>query len=603
MEKIENLAQLAFRSIPHFNKPDCLQVKKDGIYTGIPAAEVRNTVEAIAATLIQLGVQPQDRVGLLSENRPEWALADLAILAAAGVTVPIYATLPEKQIEYIINDSEMVYLFVSNITQLKKILSIRKSIPSVRGIFLFDEPKETLEDVRLLRDLIDQGAALLKSDPHLVQKRMECIKPNDVFSIVYTSGTTGEPKGVMLTHRNIVSNIEGLHLAGFQFQSTDCSISFLPLSHILERMVGYYALLYFGCSIAYAENLESLAQNLQEIKPTVLIAVPRVFEKFHTRVIENIQQETGLKKKLALWALKVAAQYAETRLQNKAPSMLLSSKYLVADRLVLKKIRKRLGGRLRILGSGGAALSKQLAQFFYSIGLTILEGYGLTETSPIIAFNRPGAFKFGTVGQPIPGVEVKIAEDGEILTKGPHVMKGYFKKPEDTAHAINPEGWFHTGDIGEIDEDGHLRITDRKKDLIVTSAGKNIAPQFVENTVKTSRYIAQVVVVGDKRKFPSALVVPNKDNLRKFIAERQIPESEMYHHPQVLEEVQKDIEQLSKDLAPFEKIKRIALLEKEFTIESGEMTPSLKIRRNVVESKYKELIDSLYVIPQHSVNL
>jgi long-chain acyl-CoA synthetase len=388
--------------------------------------------------------------------------------------------------------------------------------------------------------------------------------------------------------------MESLNHAGFQFSPEDCTISFLPLSHILERMVGYYSMIYFGCRIGYAESLESLPKNLQEIKPTILVAVPRVFEKFYSRVMENIALEKGIKKKLATWALKVASEYAETRLSDKAPSALLSSKYLVADNLVLKKIRARLGGRLRIVGSGGAALPKQLAHFFYGIGITILEGYGLTETSPIIAFNRPGAFRFGTVGQPIPGVEVKIAEDGEILTRGPHVMKGYFKKPEETKQAISPEGWFHTGDIGEIDEQDYLKITDRKKDLIITSAGKNIAPQFVENTVKVSKYITQIVVVGDKRKFPSALVVPNLESLREFASQGRIPEDEIFRHPKILQEIQRDIDELSKDLAPFEKIKKVALLEKEFTVESGELTPSLKVKRGVVEKKYRDLIDSIY---------
>ena len=575
--------------------------KRDGVYHGISATEVRDSVESIAAALIELGIQPKDNVGLLSENRPEWTFADLGILATGAVTVPIYATLPAKQIEYIVNDSEMVCLFVSNSTQLAKILEIRKAIPKVRNIILFDLPTAVSEDTIPLKELSRAGTVHLKNDSEAVQKRVAGIKPDDVFSIIYTSGTTGEPKGVMLTHRNLVSNIEALHHSGFQFVLEDRSISFLPLSHILERMVGYYALLYFGCSIAYAESLEKLPQNLQEVKPTVLIGVPRVFEKFYGRVMENIGSEKGYKKKLALWALKIAAEFAETRLNDKAPSPLLSSKYVMADKLVLKKIRGRLGGRLRILGCGGAALPKQLAHFFYGIGLTILEGYGLTETSPIIAFNRPGAFKFGTVGQPIAGVEVKIAEDGEILSRGPHIMKGYFKKPADTVQAITPDGWFHTGDIGEIDADGYLKITDRKKDLIITSAGKNIAPQFVENTVKTSRYILQIIVVGDKRKFPSALVVPNMENLRKFAADHQIAEQDIYHHPLVIEEVQRDIERLSQDLAPFEKIKRIVLLQNEFTIESGELTPSLKIKRNVVERKYRELIDSLYVNPALSL--
>lgn len=598
MQKINNLAELVFKSIPHFNKPDCLIAKREGAYSGIPATEVLNTVESLAATLIQHGVQPQDRVGILSENRPEWAYADLAILASGAVTVPIYSTLPAKQIEYIVQNSEMIYLFVSNSNQLRKILEIRETIPGIRKIFIFDpDPAMNREDVSGLQHLIDQGKQSLQTNPDLVRNRVAQIKPDDVFSIVYTSGTTGEPKGVMLTHKNLVSNIEALNHAGFQFMPEDRSISFLPLSHILERMVGYYTLLYFGCSIAYAESLEKMAQNLQEVRPTVLIAVPRVFEKFHTRIMENIAQEHGIKKKLALWALKIASEYAETRLADKAPSALLSSKYLVADKLVLKKIRQRLGGNLRILGCGGAALPKQLAHFFYGIGLTILEGYGLTETSPIIAFNRPGGFKFGTVGQPIPGVEVKIAEDGEILTRGPHVMKGYFKKPEDTAQVLTPDGWFHTGDVGEIDDDGYLKITDRIKDLIITSAGKNIAPQFVENTIKTSRYIQQVVVIGDKRKFPSALVVPHRENLRQLADTHRVSEEEMYKHPRIIEEVQRDIEELSKDLAPFERVKKIALLETEFTIESGELTPSLKVRRKVVEKRYRELIESLYASP------
>ena len=356
MQKIDNLAHLAFKSIPHFNKPDCLIAKKDGIYQGIPASEVRANVEAIAAVLIELGVKPQDRIGILSENRPEWAYSDLAILAAAAVTVPIYATLPPKQIEYIIQDSEMIYLFVSSAIQLRKILEIRGSTPTIRKIFIFDpDPEFQQDDVVPLSQIFHEGKEILQKEPELVQNRVAQIKPNDVFTIVYTSGTTGEPKGVMLTHKNLVSNIEALNHAGFGFLPQDSSISFLPLSHILERMVGYYTLLYFGCSIAYAESLEKMAQNLQEVRPTVLIAVPRVFEKFHSRITENVEREEGFKKKMAKWALKVASEYAETRLADKAPSAVLSSKYLVADKLVLKKIRQRLGGRLRILGCGGAA--------------------------------------------------------------------------------------------------------------------------------------------------------------------------------------------------------------------------------------------------------
>ncbi len=397
----------------------------------------------------------------------------------------------------------------------------------------------------------------------------------------------------MLTHRNILSNIESIRTF-FDFSVEDTTLSFLPLSHIFERMAGYYSMLYAGCTIAYAESFDMLARNLGEVCPTLLMSVPRVYEKFYARIMDNLAGEKGAKKKIGMWALKVASQYSDARLHTRSVPTRLALRYRLADFLVLRKIRQRLGGRLRILISGGAALPRQLAYFFYGIGLTILEGYGLTETSPVIACNRPNHFKFGTVGPPIPGVDVKIADDGEILTRGPHVMKGYYNKPEETAAAITEGGWFRTGDIGELDPDGWLRITDRKKDLIVTSAGKNIAPQYIENTLKTCKYVAQIIVVGDKRNFASALIVPNMENLRKFAAAKSIGESDLLNSEPVIDEIRKEIDRLSRDLAPFERVKKFALLEKEFTIESGELTPSLKIKRNIVEKKYKDIIDRLY---------
>ncbi|HEY4492236.1 MAG TPA: AMP-binding protein, partial [Acidobacteriota bacterium] len=330
----------------------------------------------------------------------------------------------------------------------------------------------------------------------------------------------------MLTHHNIISNIRAI-ISFFDFNAADTTLSFLPLSHIFERMAGYYSILYGGGTIAYAENIDSLPKNLMEVRPTIFISVPRLYEKFYSRLMDNVAAQTGFKKKLTSWALKIGGQYAQVKGNSGAVTPLLRIKYAIADSLVFAKIRARFGGSLRLLVAGGAALPKQLAEFFYGIGITILEGYGLTETSPVIACNRPNQFKFGTVGVPIPGVEVKIAQDGEILTRGPHVMKGYYNKPQATADAIDPEGWFHTGDIGEIDSEGFLRITDRKKDLIKTSGGKYIAPQYIENTLKTCKYVAQIVVVGDKRKFPSALIVPNWDNLRKLASENKIADSEI----------------------------------------------------------------------------
>jgi long-chain acyl-CoA synthetase len=598
MEKIENLGQIAFRSIVRANKPDCLMVKHGAAYTGISATRVKETVEAIAAKLIDFGVRPGDKVAILSENRPEWAMVDLAILAVGAITVPIYSTLPAKQVQYILHDSESVLIFISNALHLKKILEIRAEIPNLKEIIIMERTGDVPQNIPLLSEVIQQGSLLLKESPQIVQQRLASINPKDVCTIVYTSGTTGEPKGVMLTHHNIITNIESLNHAGFNFSPSDCSLSFLPLSHIFERTVGYYALLYFGCTIAYAESLDKMTQNLVEVRPTILIGVPRVFEKFYAKIMEGIHAQTGLKRKLANWALGVATEYTENRLSDKAPSVFLSSKYFLADKLIFGKIRSRLGGRVRIIGSGGAALPTRLAHFFHGVGLTILEGYGLTETSPIISFNRPGSFKFGTVGQPIPGVEIKIAQDdGEILVRGPNVMKGYYKKPEDTAQTITPDGWFHTGDIGEIDESDNLKITDRKKDLIVTSAGKNIAPQFVENTVKVSPYVHQIVVLGDKRKYPCALIVPNLQNLKKYATAHQISENDLVRNPDIIQEVQRDIDRLSADLAQFERIKRIALLENEFSIESGELTPSLKVKRNVVEKRYKDIIDNLYSEP------
>lgn len=589
-EDVQTIPDLVFKKTAGFNKPDCLMIKKGGVYTNISGSEVIAAVEAVASTLLLWGVQKGDRIGLLAENRPEWTYADLGIQCAAAITVPIYGTLPTAQIEYIVKDSEMQYLFVSNETQLKKILEICNNCPQIKKIVVFDPPSSLPENVISFQSFLEQGKEQFKKNPNAVRERAAQLQPDDVFSIIYTSGTTGEPKGVMLTHKNVISNVIAV-CELFTFQPTDCTLSFLPLSHIFERMAGYYTMLYAGTTIAYAENIESVPKNLAEVKPTILISVPRVYEKFYQRVMDNVAAEHGIKKSLAMWALKVASEYTDKKLSGKpVPSF----KYKIADKLVLSKIRGRLGGRLRIMLSGGAALPRQLGLFFYGLGLTILEGYGLSETSPVICVNLPHKFKFGTVGPPIPGVEVRIAEDGEILTRGPHVMKGYYKKQKATDEAITPDKWFRTGDIGEIDQDGFLRITDRKKDLIVTSGGKNIAPQFVENALKTSRYVTQIVVLGDKRKFACALIVPNLDNVKKIAAAQAMPDSEILKSKAVLSEIQRDLEEHSKDLAPFERVKKIALLEKEFTIESGELTPSLKIKRNVVEKRYKEVIDSLY---------
>jgi long-chain acyl-CoA synthetase len=594
--KIHTLADLVFQVIPRFNKPDCLMVKKNGVYISISAAEVRETVESVAAKLIDAGVQKGDRVGLLSENRPEWAYADLAIICAGGITVPIYSTLPSKQVDYILRDAGIEILFVSTQAQYKKILEVKDELPQLRLVIVFDSLENLSAGSVTFSVIHEEGAQILKANPGSVRERLANIQEDDVFTIIYTSGTTGEPKGVMLTHKNLTSNIEASHKI-FSFNPQDRALSFLPLSHIFERMAGYYLMLYAGATIAYAENIESLPKNFMEVRPTLLISVPRIYEKFYARVTDNLAAEHGVKKKLAQWGLRIASDYAARKIQKQKIPFNLRMKYAAANRLVLSKIRAKLGGRLRMMVSGGAALPRHLGPFFYGLGLQILEGYGLTETSPVISVNLPDNFKFGTVGKPLSNVEVKIAEDGEILTRGPHVMKSYYQKPKETAEVLSPDGWFRTGDIGEIDQDGFLKITDRKKDLIVTSGGKKIAPQFVENSLKTSRYVVQIVVLGNKRNYPCALVVPNLENLKKYAAEKQVPESELFKSPILLAEIERDLNDLSKDLAPFERVKRIALVQKEFSIESGDLTPSLKIKRNVVEQKYKDVIDQLYTEP------
>lgn len=591
MPKIQTLCDLIYVSIPHYDKPDCLLAKRNGSYHGISAGEVIATTESVASRLIELGIRKGDRVGILSENRPEWALTDLGILLTGAVVVPIYSTLPSKQVQYLIQDSEMKIIFASTPAQLQKILEVRDELPRLEHVVVFDPLEEM--DAQAFPEFVAEGQQFLASHPEKVRKRSSRVRSEDVFTFIYTSGTTGYPKGAMLTHDNIISNIESI-LNFFPIHEKDCTLSFLPLSHVFERMAGYYTMLYAGCTIAYAEGIETISKNLMEVRPSFLMAVPRVFEKFHAKILESITRSTGLKRILVGWGLKVAHRKSERKAAGAPPSLLFQVQYLLADILVFRTIREKLGGRLRLIVSGGAALPPQIARFFHGIGLTILEGYGLTETGPVISCNRPEDFRFGTVGKPIPGVEVRIAEDGEILARGRNIMKGYYNKPEQTNEAISEEGWFHTGDVGEFDLNGFLKITDRKKDLIVTSAGKNIAPQFVENALKTSPYITQIVVVGNKRKFPSALVVPNTEQLKQFARKNQIPEDELYSNPKVLREIQQDLDRLSVNLASFERVKKIALLPNEFTIESGELTPSLKIKRNVVEKRYSHVIDSLY---------
>jgi len=602
------LNQLFFDAADRFKKPDALQYRKDGTYRPISHAEIIERVRHLARGLSSLGVRRGDRVAILSENRPEWAIADFACLTAGMTDVPIYPTIPAEQIAYILKDSGAAAIFVSNQVQAEKIRQIRGQLSALKAVIAFDDiPGLANMSIGELEKRGTQG----ENRETIATYREDAltVRPDDVATIIYTSGTTGEPKGVMLTHDNIFSNVQAARKA-IPFEGEDTALSFLPLSHIFERMGGHYLMWATGTSIAYAESIDTVPVNLQEVKPTIVLSVPRLYEKMYARVLETALTGGFLKKKIFFWARGVADRWASERLAGRTPAGMLASQYGLAQKLVFSKLKARTGGRLRYFVSGGAPLAPEINKFFYAAGLEILEGYGLTETSPVIAVNTPANFQIGTVGKPIDGVEVAIAADGEILTRGPHVMKGYYNKPEATREAIDPDGWFHTGDIGEI-RDGFLAITDRKKDIIVTAGGKNIAPQPLENKVKTNKYVAQAVMIGDKRKFPSMLVVPNFDQLEKWAMKRNIiwtDRAQLLRMPTIQAKMEREVATELQGAAHFEVPKKIGLLEHDFSIESGELTPTQKVKRRVIDKNYKTLIDSLYdeaekigVTDQHAI--
>jgi long-chain acyl-CoA synthetase len=594
------LNKLFFDAIAEFNRPDALQVKSGGAYRPISHTTVALRVRHVARGLQAVGVRRADRVAILSENRPEWAIADFASLTSGLTDVPIYPTLPADQIAYMLKDSGSVAIFVSNSVQAAKIKEIRGRLPALKTVIGFEE-MPGLIDISLaeLEKRGEQG----ESDASTERYKSDAlsVKPDDIATIIYTSGTTGEPKGVMLSHDNIYSNVAASKVA-IPFGGSDVALSFLPLSHIFERMGGHYMMWATGSSIAYAESFDTVPMNLQEVKPTLVLSVPRLYEKMYARVLETALSGSFVKKRIFFWGRDVAERWANQKLAGRKPAGLLAVQYSIAQKLVFSKLKARTGGRLRYFVSGGAPLSPEINKFFYAAGLEILEGYGLTETSPVIAVNTPANFRIGTVGKPIDGVEVKIADDGEVLTRGPHVMKGYYNKPEATREAIDQQGWFHTGDIGEI-RDGFLAITDRKKDIIVTAGGKNIAPQPLENKVKTNKYVAQAVMLGDKRKFPSMLIVPNFDQLEKWAMKHNIiwtDRAQLLRMPTIHAKIEKEVNKELADAAHFEVPKKIGLLEHDFSIERGELTPTQKVKRRAIDKNYKQLIDSLYAEAEQS---
>ncbi|MEX2180936.1 MAG: long-chain fatty acid--CoA ligase [Gemmatimonadaceae bacterium] len=588
------LNRLFFEAVERHDQPHAYQYKLGGTYVPISHRAVLQRVRRISLALSALGVQRGDRIGIMSENRPEWALADWACLGGGMTDVPIYPTLPAEQIVHPLNDSGAVMLFVSTADQAAKAASVRAELKTVRKIISFTDPAPPGVDMTF-HELETSGAAL-DSEAKAAEWKAAAmtVKPDDLATLIYTSGTTGLPKGVMLTHDNISSNV----LAARQkvpVNAGEVALSFLPLSHIFERMGDY---LFFACgvSIAYAESIDTVPFNLSEVRPHFAMSVPRLFEKMYARVLENAMSGGAVKARIFRWAAAVADRWADEKLGGREPGGFLAWQYALAQKLVFSKLKERTGGRLRYFVSGGAPLAPSINKFFYAAGLTILEGYGLTETSPVIAVNSDDAFRIGSVGKPVAGVEVMIAPDGEILTRGPHVMKGYYNRPDATAEVIDADGWFHTGDIGVL-EDGFLRITDRKKDIIVTAGGKNIAPQPIENRIKLNKYVSQAVMIGDKRKFPIVLIVPNWDNLEKWAGIKNIIWTErrqLLEMPTIRAKMEKEVLGSLTGLASFEMPKKVGLLEHDFSIERGELTPKLSVKRRVVDQSYKALIDSLY---------
>jgi len=586
------LTQLYFDGLDKFGAREqpAFRSKRGGEYQPVTHRAAADRVRAISHGLRELGIAPGERVAILSETRLEWALVDYACLCAHATDVPIYPTLLVKQVEYILRDSGAVAVFCSTPEQVAKVAEIRRGLP-IRHVIVFDGPAS--DGVMTLVDLEQRGRS---ADAKYQDYRARALQvsPDSLATLIYTSGTTGDPKGVMLTHDNLYSNVQAcVHI--LPINDSDECLAMLPLSHVYERMVDY-TMWVAGVVISYAESFDKVAQNLRETRPTIVLSVPRLYEKVYAKVLEGASK-SPLKHAIFTWAKKAGDRWATHLLSGVKIPVGVSLAHAVADRLVFQKIRAATGGRIKTFISGSAPLSAEVGLFFFAASLPVLEGYGLTETSPVLTLNPPQKPKLGTVGAPIPGVTLKIAADGEILAKGPNIMLGYYNQPQETAEAIDPEGWFHTGDIGELDPDGYLKITDRKKDMIKTAGGKWVAPQPIENAVKANKYVANVVLLGDKRKFPLLLVVPNFEQLEPWAKYRRIAYKsriELINLPDVKAKMERECIGMLRDLPKYEMPKKVALLEHDFTIESGELTPTLKVKRRIVEQHYEKQISAAY---------
>jgi long-chain acyl-CoA synthetase len=593
----QTLNELFNSALQAYRESEFLRFKRGAEWCALSYGEVARRVRELALGLFDLGIRKGERLAIWSENRPEWNIADLASLAVGAIDVPIYATQTPGQVEYILTDSGARAIFVSA-AFIKDAVALKQKLRSLEHVIAFDDEQGATvgSSVVTSESLIDRGRALFGKEPDLYDSLWRAAAPEDLATLLYTSGTTGDPKGVMLTHRNLtrcaLNCYHWLSLEGRR----DVALTYLPFTHIFERDV-WYLYAYSGAVVNYAESIDAVAKNLAEVRPTVMTSVPRMFEKIYARIVERGASAGFPKKQIFLWSLGVGRRWAERKNRGESVGFWLGLQHEVADAMVFKKWRAAVGGEIRCFISGGAPLAPEIAYLFTAAGLPILEGYGLTETSPSISCNTEERNRIGTVGPIIDNVSVRIAEDGEILVKGDTVMKGYYNRPLENEEAFTPDGWLRTGDIGHLDADGFLVITDRKKEMIKTSGGKYIAPQQLESLIKSSRFVSQVVVVGNARKFASALIVPNMELLRSYAGLKGIrytSDSDLLAGARVRDLMQRQVDKYTSELARYEKIKKVALLEHEMTTESGELTPTLKPRRKVIEKKYAAIIDRLY---------
>ncbi|WP_281635604.1 AMP-dependent synthetase/ligase [Flavobacterium marginilacus] len=589
MIKITRLFDFPYYQLENYNKSDALVTKQNGVWEKTSTQEYIDKANAVSRALLRMGVQKNDKIAVISSNnRTEWHIMDVGVLQTGAQNVPIYPTITEEDYEYILNHSEAVYVFVSDIEVFNKVNNIRANVPSLKEIYSFNE----IDGCKNWNELLKSGED--KSNQNILENIKNNVNPEDLATIIYTSGTTGRPKGVMLSHKNIVSNVlDSADRIPFD-PGVSRALSFLPICHIYERMVTYIYQFY-GCSIYFGESIEKISDNIKEVRPSVMTGVPRLIEKVYEKIIAKGADLTGIKKKLFFWAVEVGLKYEPYGVNGFWYELQLK----LARKLIFSKWKEGLGGKLDLIVNGSAALQPRLARVFAAAEIYIMEGYGLSETSPVISVNdfRNKGFKIGTAGKIINNVEVKIAEDGEILCKGPNVMMGYYKDPEKTAEAII-DGYFHTGDIGNVDKDGFLSITDRKKEMFKTSGGKYIAPQLIENTMKQSRFIEQIMVIGDGEKMPGAFIQPSFEFVKEWAKLHSVQlgttNQEIISNPKVIERIQQEVDTLNEKFGNWEQVKRFELTADVWSINGGHLTPTLKLKRKIIKEIYKDLYQKIY---------